>query len=191
MLGHGAKREAFCHMAVKAEQVHSGPSGATVWISVCQRACTVTSRALDVSRYKVLCVMFSRWRRGKVLVQQTGLQVAHKIVRILTRISLQTTFTPHWCSGVHQHACSHLRASMTAVTDHKVNTSLTDLSLGKNNVGDAGAAALADALQATVLTCKKCVFQGVCLMSLQMSLRKVVCRVGVVTLFCSVCCSFF
>ena len=49
---------------------------------------------------------------------------------------------------------------MSAVTDHKVNTSLTALILEKNNVGDAGAAALADALQATVLTCKKCVFRA-------------------------------
>ena len=72
--------------------------------------------------------------------------------------SLQTTFTPHGCSGVHQHARSHLRARISAVKDHKANTSLTVLDLVKNNVGDAGAAALADALQATVLMCKKCVF---------------------------------
>ena len=59
------------HMAVKAEHVHSGPSGATVRLSVCQRACSMTSRTLDVSRYNVLCVMSFRRERGDVLVQQT------------------------------------------------------------------------------------------------------------------------
>ena len=49
---------------------------------------------------------------------------------------------------------------MGAVKDHKANTSLTELTLGGNGVGDAGAAALAGALQATVLTCKKCVFRA-------------------------------
>ena len=52
-----------------------------------------------------------------------------------------------------------MRASMGAVKDHKANTSLTFLGLWNNNVGDAGAAALAESLQATVLTCKKCVFR--------------------------------
>ena len=55
-----------------------------------------------------------------------------------------------------------MRASMGAVKDHKENTSLKELNLNGNNVGDAGAAALAKSLQATVLTCKKCVFQGMC-----------------------------
>ena len=41
--------------------------------------------------------------------------------------------------------------------NHKGNTTLTVLSLEGNSVGVAGAAALADALQATVLTCRKCV----------------------------------
>ena len=49
---------------------------------------------------------------------------------------------------------------VAGVQDHKANTSLTDLSLWNNNVGDAGATALADALQATVLTCKECVFRA-------------------------------
>ena len=53
-----------------------------------------------------------------------------------------------------------MRASMGVVTDQKANTSLTALNLRDNNVGDAGAAALADALQARVLTCKKCVFRA-------------------------------
>ena len=49
---------------------------------------------------------------------------------------------------------------MGVVTDQKANTSLTKLDLEYNKVGDAGAAALADALQATILTCKKCVFRA-------------------------------
>ena len=40
-----------------------------------------------------------------------------------------------------------------AVQDQKANATLTDLVLWGNDVGDAGATALADALQATVLTC--------------------------------------
>ena len=49
---------------------------------------------------------------------------------------------------------------MGAVKEHKANTSLTTLWLHNNKVGDVGAAALAQALQATVLTCKKCVFRA-------------------------------
>ena len=49
---------------------------------------------------------------------------------------------------------------MGAVKDHKGNTSLIDLNLCDNKVGDAGAAALADALQAMVLTCRMCVFRA-------------------------------
>ena len=64
-----------------------------------------------------------------------------------------------WCVCEH-HACSHLRAGIGAVKDHKANTSLTTLTLDCNEVGDAGAAAFAKALQATVLTCKKCVFRA-------------------------------
>ena len=52
------------HMAVKAEQFQSSPSEATVWIPVCERACSVTSRALDVSRDKVFGVMFLQRVRG-------------------------------------------------------------------------------------------------------------------------------
>ena len=49
---------------------------------------------------------------------------------------------------------------MDAVKDHKANTSLTEVYLRDNNVGDAGAAALADALQATVLECGSMSFQA-------------------------------
>ena len=58
-----------------------------------------------------------------------------------------------------QHACSHLRASMGVVTDQKANRALTALYLQHNRVGPAGAAALADALQATVLSCGHTTFQ--------------------------------
>ena len=66
---------------------------------------------------------------------------------------------------------------MGSVKDHKANTSLTALNLQWNKVGDAGATALAEALRATILTCKKCVFSSV---SPQMLLHRVVCTVGVV-----------
>ena len=92
---------------------------------------------------------------------------------------------------MQEHARSRLRAGIGAVKDHKANTSLTVLLLDRNKVGDAGAAALADALQAMVLTCKKMCVQGVCLLSKQMSLYKVVSRVGVFKLLCSVRSSFF
>ena len=49
---------------------------------------------------------------------------------------------------------------MGAAKDRKANTSLTKLNLKSNNVGDAGASALADALQAKILMCKKCVFRA-------------------------------
>ena len=39
--------------------------------------------------------------------------------------------------------------------DQKANATLTVLNLSSNIVGDGGAAALADALKATVLACKK------------------------------------
>ena len=49
---------------------------------------------------------------------------------------------------------------MGVVTDHEANATLTVLKLESNRVGDPGVAALADALQARVLTCKKCVFRA-------------------------------
>ena len=47
-----------------------------------------------------------------------------------------------------------------AVQDQKANATLTKFDLDYNNVGDAGATALAEAVRATVLTCKKCVFRA-------------------------------
>ena len=44
---------------------------------------------------------------------------------------------------------------MGAVKDQKAKTTLTELCLYGNKVGDAGATALAEALKATVLTCSQ------------------------------------
>ena len=86
--------------------------------------------------------------------------------------------------------CSHFFVGMGAVTDHKANGTLTKLDLCKNRVGDAGAAALAEALKATVLMCKKCVFgvrvrchRKCCFMESSEEL-------GVVNSLCSVRCGF-
>ena len=60
-----------------------------------------------------------------------------------------------WCSGVWKNA-SALRSWLQ---DQKANATLTALVLRDNHVGDAGATALADALQATVSACGHTVFQ--------------------------------
>ena len=49
---------------------------------------------------------------------------------------------------------------MDAVKDHKANTSLTKLKLDSDKVGVVGVAALANALQATVLACGSNSFQA-------------------------------
>ena len=88
-----------------------------------------------------------------------------------------------------------MRASMGAVKDHKANTSLTLLSLEDNNVGDAGATALAQAVKATALTCELDLFQGMCWLLPQMSRYTVVLAVSVVRFLCNLCvlilCFFF
>ena len=60
-----------------------------------------------------------------------------------------------WC--VMAHICV-LVSVVAAVNDHKVNTTLTELYLINNKVADAGATALAEALQATVWTCGQWLF---------------------------------
>ena len=78
-------------------------------------------------------------------------------------------------------------ARVVAVAYHcKANTTLTKLYLHENNVGDAGAVALADALKARVFVVLGMRVQGVCLLLPQMSLYKVVSRVCVFELLCSV-----
>ena len=114
----------------------------------------------------------------------TGLPVAHKLHASSHEFPCRQNFDR---SGVEHHACSHLRAGMSAVEDHKANTSLTELAFGDNNVGDAGAAALAQAVRAMVLTCELYLFQGTCFLLPQMSRYTVVLAVGVVRLLCDVC----
>ena len=136
-------------MAVNAEQLRSGP-GATAWILACERACCVTSRALDVFRDKVLvsCVCegsedVSGCRKQDA---QSHTHRAHPHAHSVEAKTLTV-------SGVRQHACGHLFVGMGAVKDQQANATLTVLNLGGNNVGDAGAAALAESLKAMACAC--------------------------------------
>ena len=61
-----------------------------------------------------------------------------------------------WCVAARFCAAELV---ITAAQDQKANATLTELNLYNNRVGDAGATALADALQATVLTCGHTAFQ--------------------------------
>ena len=79
---------------------------------------------------------------------------------------------------------------MGAVTDHKANTSLNALHLDVNRVGDAGATALAEALKAAVLTCKKCVFRARVRCHRKFWSTESSEELGVVNLLCSVRCGF-
>ena len=76
-----------------------------------------------------------------------------------------------WC--VVAHICAPL-CVVAAVNDHKANTTLTKLSLDSNGVGNAGATALAAALQATVFDVWSVVVECMCLLLPQMSFHKVV-----------------
>ena len=79
---------------------------------------------------------------------------------------------------------------MGAVKDHEANATLTELNLYNNRVGDAGATALADALQATVLTCKKCVFRAGVWCHRKCCFTEWSEELGVVNLLCIVRCGF-
>ena len=79
---------------------------------------------------------------------------------------------------------------MGAVTDQKANATLTVLDLRDNSVGDGGAAALADALKATVLTCKKCVFRARVRCHRKCCFTESSEELGVVNLLCIVRCGF-
>ena len=59
--------------------------------------------------------------------------------------------------SVIAHICAPLWV-VAAANDHKANTTLTQLWLQNNKVADAGATALAEALQATVWTCSQWLF---------------------------------
>ena len=71
---------------------------------------------------------------------------------------------------------------VAAVQDQKVNRALTTFVLSYNDVGDAGAAALAEALKATVFDVFIVSVQGVCPLLPKKSLHVVVRTVGVVRL---------
>ena len=65
-----------------------------------------------------------------------------------------------WCVAACMHAATCALAwVVVGVQDHKANTSLTELNLWSNEVGDVGATALAETLKATVLTCTQCAFR--------------------------------
>ena len=117
--------------------------------------CVITHAATSPLEWVV-----QRRVKGHVLPQQTGLSVAHQLCTSSHAFLLRQNFDHTGAVVWQQQACSHLRASMGAVKDHKANANLTAVYLESNKVGDPGAAALADALQATVLTCKKCVFRA-------------------------------
>ena len=83
----------------------------------------------------------------------------------LTRLMLmmlRRTWTTlvQWCVTACMHAATCALAwVVVGVQDHKANTSLTELNLRNNKVGDVGATALAEVVKATVLTCTQCVFR--------------------------------
>ena len=77
-----------------------------------------------------------------------------------------------WCVAARFRNCGV--GNHCAVQDQKANAALTDLVLWRNDVGDAGATALADALQATVLNVWAHSVPGMCTLLPQMLLCKVV-----------------
>ena len=82
----------------------------------------------------------------------------------LTLMMLRRTWTAlvQWCVAACMRAATCALAWVVAAVEHcKANTSLTVLCLAENKVGAAGATALADALQATVLTCGQHLFRPV------------------------------
>ena len=73
------------------------------------------------------------------------------------------------------------------MNDHKANTTLTYLYLKDNNVGNAGATALADALQATVLTCEPSLSSACACCYHRCPFTKCCEELGVAKLLCSLC----
>ena len=80
------------HVAVKAEQLCSGP-GAITWIHVSERACRMFLEA------RFWCHDFTKGKRTSP-GSANGTPSRTKFARILTRISMHTKNRPHWCSGV-------------------------------------------------------------------------------------------
>ena len=62
--------------------------------------------------------------------------------------------------SLRSHGCPHVSDPLDIVTQtrkiHEANTSLQVLSLHDNEIGDAGALALAEALKATHVLCASC-----------------------------------
>ena len=73
-------------------------------------------------------------------------------------------------------ACSRSRAGTGASIyskNSKANSSLTELNLWNNGVGDAGAVALAEALKATVVTCSHELREDACVCFLKMEAKAI------------------
>ena len=71
--------------------------------------------------------------------------------------------------------------------DQKANRALTTLWLNENKVGNAGATALADALQATVLTCEPSLSSACACCDHRCPFTKCCEELGVAKLLCSLC----
>ena len=74
---------------MKVEQLHSG-LGAIAWILVSERACNVTSRALDVSRDKVFVSCFLKRGERTCPGAANRTRSRTQIARTFTRMALQT-----------------------------------------------------------------------------------------------------
>ena len=104
--------------------------------------------------------MGCRWYARLDGERQAGIPVAHTSRVSSHAFSSQNDFDHAGAVVCDSTRCSHLRACMGAVTDQKANATLTVLDLRDNSVGDGGAAALANALKATVFdvqeVCVRC-----------------------------------
>ena len=147
--------------------------GPTVRISVCQRACSVTSRTLDVSRYKVLCVMSFRMERGDVLVQQTGLPVAHKL-----RASSHSFLCTQNFDRTGAAACNNMHVATCALAwccDRSQGEYLPHQPKSlEEQCGRRGRRCSCRRPAGNGFDVQEVCDQGVCLLSPQMSLHKVV-----------------
>ena len=84
-------------IAVKAEKVHSGPSGAAVWILVRERACSGTSRALDVYRDKVQVTWFDEGSKDKSWCSKKDAQSHTHCAHPHKQVHADKTLTMQWC----------------------------------------------------------------------------------------------
>ena len=144
------------HMAVIAELFQSNPSGATIGTLVCERACSMTSRAWDVSRDKVLVSCFYKGREDMSWHSEQDAQphihCAHPPTHFLADHML--TALVQWCGTARVQPL----ARWHGCCERSQNSSLTALNHNGNKAGDAGATALAQAVKETVLTCELYLF---------------------------------